>query len=128
MSKAEPSTQDAKVRIAADGRTIISGGRDGVLRVFEADTGNLRHELEGHGSAIAHLSLTADGAVAATVSSDFVSDDRTLRIWDLVAGDCLAVLGGYADRLNAVDISSDGARVVSGGDDCKLRVWRLDWE
>jgi WD40 repeat protein len=52
------------------------------------------------------------------------SVDKTVRVWDLEAGECLWTLHGHADTVNAV--ASLGGRVLSASDDGTLRLWSLD--
>lgn len=53
-------------------------------------------------------------------------NDRTMRVWNPLAGRQLAVLRGHTDDINAVAISADGRVAVSAGSDCSLRVWDLN--
>ena len=69
---------------------------------------------------VASQRLSADGARA--VSGGY---DRTVRVWDLAAGQQLAVLTGRDGTVYAVAVSADGARAVSGGYDRTVRVWDL---
>jgi WD40 repeat protein len=51
--------------------------------------------------------------------------DRTLRLWDLESGACLATLQGHTGAVRAVAPAGPG-RVVSASYDYTLRVWDLD--
>ena len=54
------------------------------------------------------------------------SADRSLRVWDLgEQAPCTHVMEGHKNWVHAVCDAGDG-RVVSGSDDCTVRVWRLD--
>ncbi len=53
------------------------------------------------------------------------SDDKTLRVWDLDAGDTIGTLEGHTDFVTAV-ARLDAQRVVSASLDNTLRVWNLD--
>ena len=59
------------------GRRVVSGGRDGLLRVWNPDTGGLLVGLSGHDSYIRSLAFTSDGRSVVTASGD-----ATLRVWD----------------------------------------------
>ncbi len=74
-----------------------------------------------HRGMVLCVSVTADGRRA--VSS---GGDNTVRVWDLDAGACTAVLEGHAGGVLGVAVTADGRRAVSGGGDNTVRVWDLD--
>ncbi len=53
------------------------------------------------------------------------SEDKTLKIWDLATGNCLATLTGHTSSVRVVALTSDGAKIVSGSDDKTLKIWDL---
>lgn len=113
--------------ITPDGRTIISGGQDKTLRVWDLKSGRLLHLLEGHKAMVTLIAITPDGRKVVSGSPD-----KTLRVWDLSSGKCLHTLEGHTDSIGAIAITPDGRRVVSGakdifsGKDSTLRVWELE--
>ena len=48
-----------------------------------------------------------------------------MRVWDLERGTA-RVLDGHTYPVNAVSVTADGRRAVSGGLDQTLRVWDLE--
>ncbi len=101
-----------------DGR-VLSGGKDGVVRVWDLDTGECLHVMEGHTSWVNALAVTDDGRAVSA------SEDKRLRVWDLGTGECLRVLEGHASTVRHVEVTRD-RRVVSSSWDRTLRVWDLD--
>ena len=82
------------VAISPDEMTVVSGGLDGTVRLWDTATGTERHILLGHTGGIFAVAFSPDGATLASGS-----DDETIRLWDVQAGACLAVLradGPYA--------------------------------
>ncbi|KAF5357453.1 hypothetical protein D9757_011603 [Collybiopsis confluens] len=51
------------------------------------------------------------------------SDDKTVYIWDAVAGQQLAQLDGHSNQVNSVAFSPEGSKIVSGSDDKTVRIW-----
>jgi WD40 repeat protein len=51
--------------------------------------------------------------------------NRTVKLWDLVAGRERATLKGHADQALSVAFSPDGKRLVSGSVDGTAIVWDL---
>jgi WD40 repeat protein len=48
---------------APDGRTFFSGGEDGLIIVWDADSGRRLHELGRHGTSVGQLAISPDGRV-----------------------------------------------------------------
>jgi hypothetical protein len=63
--------------VSADGHTIVSGGPDGTLRVWDASKRQAVITLKGHRRGVRCVALSADGR--RIVSG---SDDWTLKVWD----------------------------------------------
>jgi WD40 repeat protein len=65
------------VAVTADGR-IISGGRDGTIRVWDLARGRLERTLKSHAPVTA-VAVTADGRVVS-------GGGYTVRVWHLASG------------------------------------------
>lgn len=74
-----------KIGLSPDGRIAVSGTY-GQMYIWDLRSGKCRHNLYGHGDWITGISITPDGNLAISASSD-----RTIRVWDLKSGACLAV-------------------------------------
>jgi WD40 repeat protein len=83
--------------------------------------GALLVTLTGHSGAVRSVALTSDGRHAISVS-----DDLTVRVWDLERGIEKRVLKGHTDWVRAVEIAPDNFRVISTGDDQTIRVWDME--
>lgn len=68
-----------------NGDLVVSGSRDGSLRVWEVDDGSCKHVLTGHTDYVLGVKLIEERAVSC-------SSDNTLRVWDLNIGSCIRVL------------------------------------
>jgi WD40 repeat protein len=66
---------------SADERTLITGGTDNALIVWDVSAGTLRKRLKGHTGGIHRIALSPDGARFASSGQD-----NTIRIWDTAAG------------------------------------------
>jgi WD40 repeat protein/serine/threonine protein kinase len=84
------------------------------------------------GSPPALMTLSgAGGSFTAAVSPDgrrglSAGADRTLRVWELLAGRELLALPGHADAVWCARFSPDGRRAVSSSWDRTARVWDLE--
>ena len=53
-----------------------------------------------------------------------VSDDKTIRIWDINTGDCLKVLEGHTDWVRNVFVKDN--LIISGSVDKTIRIWDIN--
>jgi WD40 repeat protein len=54
-----------------------------------------------------------------------VSDDKTLRLWDLQSGELIHTFEGHIGLVNCVAVTPDGRHAVSASNDKTLRLWDL---
>jgi WD40 repeat protein len=78
---------------------VASGGFDGTVRLWQAPTRQLLATLEGHGSPVWGVALSADGRVLASGCYD-----GTARLWETADGTCLRTLRSDR-RYERVDIT-----------------------
>lgn len=78
----------------------------------------LRHILRGHKGTINRIAWSPDGRFLASPSND-----KTIRIWDVAHGKCIAVLKGHKGQVSSVAWSPDGHRLASGSFDKTIRIW-----
>jgi hypothetical protein len=107
------------VAFGADGKTIVSGGADRSVRVWDAATGKERLKVADGKQEVACL------AVAPTTGVILVGQGVTVRGLDPVSGRELFKLTGHNDAVRAIAVSGDGKRAATGGDDRIVRVWDL---
>ncbi|MEH1932210.1 MAG: caspase family protein, partial [Nostoc sp.] len=106
------------VAISADGQTIVSGGRDGTVRLWNLQGLPLVEPLRGHEGSVNSVAISADGQ---TIVSG--GDDGTVRLWNLQGLPLVEPLRGHEGCVNSVAISADGQTIVSGGTDGTVRLW-----
>ena len=81
QSTAIPCGRAESPAFSPDGRLVAAGSEDSVVRVWDAATGQIVHELAGHTSRVFRAVFSPDGRLLVTAS-----DDGTARIWDARAG------------------------------------------
>lgn len=109
-----PTGDISAVRFVGNGHNVAAVGSDRLLRIWNADTGTLLQQFTGLTRYVHALDISADGLFAATGS-----DGRSITWWDLEKGQRLKTWKPPIpdnSRILAVAISTDGKRVLAGGD------------
>lgn len=71
--------------LSTDGKLAVSGGSEGVVKVWDLATGKPKHILRGHVGEVTAVGLSPDGQRVLSGG-----DDATLKVWDAGTGALLA--------------------------------------
>jgi WD40 repeat protein len=96
------------VAFTPDGKTLISAGGDGSIRLRDATTGTEARRLGGHKGGVYSLALARDGRTLASGGAD-----RAVRLWDVKAGKEVRQVGGFRTDVVAVALSADGRQLAA---------------
>jgi len=104
--------------VTQDGTRLISGARDGTIRIWDLVGNEPCRILKGHTEGISALAL--EPASGYVVSASW---DHTLRVWDLDSGQTVQTLRGHTECVLALNILPTTGQVVSSGPDGTIRIW-----
>ncbi|MFM7102930.1 MAG: c-type cytochrome domain-containing protein, partial [Verrucomicrobiota bacterium] len=114
------------VAVSATPRLLATGSYDHGIELLDLDAAgsgtNARpvRSIRASQGAILGLAFRLDGRVLASVSHD-----RTAKIFDPATGTRLETFGQALKELNAVAFSPDGRRLLTGGNDNRIRAYRI---
>lgn len=122
------------------GDLLASGGRDGVVRVWEVaqdEAGDVAASclavLTGHTAAVTRVAFSEEGGLLASCCSSGggggggggAGEDSTVRVWAARTGECLAELEGHKGGVHALGFSApdsggEGLQLLATGGDDKV--------
>jgi WD40 repeat protein len=117
-------SSSAVMAISGDGKTLVSGGDDKALKVWDLATGTLRQTLQSPSGVVRAIALSPDGKIAVSGGGDHMT-----RLWDLATGQLKATLKGHSGDSNGdivgVAIRPDGKTLISASWDGTIKIWDL---
>ncbi|MEO1401051.1 MAG: hypothetical protein AAFV72_07295 [Cyanobacteria bacterium J06635_1] len=105
--------------ISDDGQTLVSGGEDKAIKVWDVATGELRKTLQSDSGIVQAVAIAPDGK---TVISG--GGDRMVRVWDLASDQPPLMLAGHQNSIDKVAISANGKTGISTAYS-EVKLWDL---
>lgn len=107
------------VAVSHTGKLAVSGGEDGVIRLWSLPEGRLQAELREHKNGpVQSLDFSPDSLRLASAG-----EDGTVRVWDLSTNKELFICRDHRDWVAVVAYLPDGKSLVSAGADKCIRFW-----
>ena len=110
------------VSFSPDGKVLASGGADGTVRLWDADSGNLLKILPDHVGGVLSVSFSPDGKVLASGCVD-----GSVWLWEVKRGNLLKTLEGHGGNVESVNFLPDGKMLVGGHLNKTILLWDTSW-
>lgn len=102
-----------------DGSTLATGHYDGEIRLWNAQTGELRQVLATQG-VVESLAFSPDGSLLASGEG---TGSNQVRLWDIEVGQLVRILESHEHPLVSLAFSPDGRLLASGSSDGTVWLW-----
>jgi len=107
---------------SADGRRLVTGGGDGLVKVWDPETGRLERQMKGHSGGVIGVHFTPDQRRLISQGGD-----GAVRLWDPATGkELLTLTDPLFENVWAwfVTVSPDGRKIFSAPADKKeIIIW-----
>ncbi|KAG0307427.1 hypothetical protein BGZ97_000408, partial [Linnemannia gamsii] len=108
----------SSVVFSPDSQRIISGDFEGVLRVWDAESGTLIWTQTEHEGKVTSIAYSSTGHWIASGS-----EDDTVRLWNAISGDMMHAFDAEDSGIRCVAFSPSGSWIASCGEDGTVRLW-----
>jgi WD40 repeat protein len=110
--------------VSPDRRTVAAGDSDGVLRLWDLNTGQCRRRVEASPGAIVSLGFSPDGRLLAGCADEHSGGGPGgLFLWETATLGEVRRLTGHRGTVESVAFFPDGQRVVAAGSDTSALVY-----
>ncbi|MCX5747630.1 MAG: WD40 repeat domain-containing protein, partial [Proteobacteria bacterium] len=114
------------VKVSPDHRWVVTVTANDLVKLWVADTGQLRAILHPRSATSATLVLNSpcafspDGALVA--AGDHLG---TLRVWQIATNKLVSTATGHTDQINVLQFSPDGRQLLSASSDHTAATWEV---
>lgn len=102
-----------------DGKQIITGGRDAMLKYWDVPDMKEIRTVKGHTEWIRCLILSPDGKMLVSAS-----EDHTIKMWNIETGRQVQTIKGHTGGVRGISFSADGRYLASASNDRTVRLWK----
>jgi len=104
--------------VSDEGRLVLGATRTGPIRLWEAETGNVKTTLEASADDIESIALNLPTSLIAVAYAKGV-----VGLWNAETGKRTMQLGGASAKTTALAFNTAGTQLATGSADGKVRFW-----
>ena len=97
-----------RIAFSQDGKTLASGGKDEEIRLWDVESGKLKHAFAGHALSIEFLKYASDGEIIVSQGGD-----NNVCIWNANSGELIHIISDFKDEITDLDFAADGKTLVT---------------
>jgi WD40 repeat protein len=116
------------VDFTLDGKSLITGGADKLVKQWDIASGKMIKQFAGHTGEVKFVACSPDGKRVA--SCEGATDKPSIRVWDIASGNELKAMTGHGDNLESMGVgidvlswSPDGRKLLTEASDVTGRLW-----
>lgn len=109
----------SSVVFSPDDKRLASGSRNGTVKLWDADSGQLLEMLTTCGGSVNSVAFSPNGNLLALGSSE-------VQLWDAESCKLLVTLRGHDGCVMSVAFSPDGRQLVSGSYCGGVKLWYIE--
>jgi WD40 repeat protein len=105
--------------LSPNGKTVVSGGNKGILRLWNVKRGKVFSRWAGHDHVVGALCWSGNGKQVLSGSWD-----GTARVWNVKTGKTVLTIETGHKHVFAVIFSPDATKIATGGfDENAVKIW-----
>ncbi|HEV3142819.1 MAG TPA: M56 family metallopeptidase [Gemmataceae bacterium] len=116
------------IAVSPDQKLIATGHDDGLIKIWDAKTGQHVKDLPGHKLRVWSMAWTPDSRELASVSGDWDNKETAgeVKLWDVEAGKLIRDFPGHTALVYTLAITPNGRLLLTAGHDKTVRIWNLE--
>jgi hypothetical protein len=119
----------ASLAFSPNGKVLATGDQNGLIRLWQANTGNTFRQFRGTGSDRTLLScapvFSPDGRTLAVGSQASKQQGGMVRLWEIASGTVRWESSGPQGAVSSLAFSRDGRILALGSMDTSILLWEL---
>ncbi len=115
------ATRVSGIALTHDGDFCAAPGEENKIIVWNTETGEAVHELEGHTASPRAVVFSPDGSLVASGS-----EDAKIVVWSALTGETIQELYNHSGAVMSVVFSPDSEMLLSGSADGTIRLWDVE--